>query len=329
MIALPFNDHECLYAISQAVAEAAEADDPVIAELAARYPTERALVEYFRSLPQRDDLGDPDDGPRIYACDPSQRLQLDSQSPNCVERAASFISVRQRSAPEATFQLATVDTPHGLHTFPLVNGRPVILDPRVTKDCVDCGLALATPGPIAVEPRNALAWTTDMASAGAAEFRNGTGPSMVHVARNAIRRLVDRGAVPAEAEVDAMGVLFALAERVARRYGTRALAIVQTTARAIADLLQAVLDRRNVRFSIGGHSYETPEWLDESATALGRVGLDLGSLYLRTKLGAAGVAPEVIGLMESRLNEEGRTLGAFAHPPDLATFARFAASRIG
>jgi hypothetical protein len=327
MIALPFNDHQCLQAISEAAANMANARDPVVVALAEQFPTEPALVEHFRSLPQRDDLGDPSDGPRIDACSPPQRLQFTNPSPNCVERSALFVSTRELSDPQSTYQLATVDTPVGLHTFPLVNGRPVVLDPRVTKDCVDCGLALATPGPIAVEPRNAIAWTTDMASAGAAEFRNGTGQSMVYLARNAIRRLVDRGAVPAEAEVDAIGILFALAERVARRYGTRALAIVQTTARAIADLLEAVLERRNARFGIGGRTFETSEQVDQTATALGKVGLDLGSLYLRYKLGVLGIAPEVIGLVESRMNEEGRTLGSFAHPPDLATFSRFAAPR--
>jgi hypothetical protein len=238
-----------------------------------------------------------------------------------------FLGVEEMRDPGPTRQLATIDTPVGMHTFPVVNGRPVVLDPRVTKDCVDCGMALATPGPIAIEPRNAIAWTADMASAGAAEFRNGNGPSMMYLARNAIRRLIDRQAVPAEAEIDAIGILFALAERVAQRYGSRALAIVRTTARAIADLLDAVLTRRNLSFDVGGYHFDTPKWLDDGATAVGKVGLDLGSLYLRTKLGALGLAPEVIGLLESHLGEEGRTLGTFAHPPELATFSKFAAPR--
>jgi hypothetical protein len=254
-------------------------------------------------------------------------VRFGARDPNCVERAALFLGVEEIRDPAPTRQLATVDTPIGLHTFPLVNGRPIVLDPRVTKDCVDCGLALATPGPVAIEPRNALVWTTDMASAGAAEFRNSGGPSTIYLARNAIRRLIDHGAAPAEAEIDAIGILFALAERVAHRYGTRALAIVRTTARAIADVLDAVLERRNAHFNIAGYRIDTPEWLDQTATAAGKVGLDLGSLYLRAKLGAIGLAPEVIGLLESRLNEEGRTLGPVAHPPELATFAKFAAPR--
>ena len=36
-------------------------------------------------------------------------------------------------------------------------------------------------------------------------------------ARNAVMRLVDEGIVPAPAEVDAMGWMFALAEQAARR----------------------------------------------------------------------------------------------------------------
>src|SRR5262249_32341512 len=162
-----------------------------------------------------------------------------------------------------------IDTPLGKHTLPLVDGRAVVLDPRVPQECADCGVALAAPGPVAIEPRNAIAWTADMASAGAAEFRNGDGASTMYVARNAIRRLIDHGAVPAEAEIDAIGILLAVAERVARRYGTRALAMVRTTARAVADVLDAVLARRNISIDIGGYHLDTPKWLDESATALG------------------------------------------------------------
>jgi hypothetical protein len=111
--------------------------------------------------------------------------------------------------------------------------------------------------------------------------------------------------------------------------GTRALSLVRITARAIAELLDVVLSHRNLSFDIGGYHFDTPKWLDEGATAVGKVGLDLGSLYLRAKLGALGVAPEIIGLLESHMGEEGRTLGPLAHPPELSTFAKFAAPRTG
>ena len=37
----------------------------------------------------------------------------------------------------------------------------------------------------------------------------------------------------------------------------------------------------------------------------------------------------LIGLLESELNKQGRTLGTVAHPPALATFAKFAAPTTG
>jgi hypothetical protein len=327
MIAEPHNDTECLGAISATIAQMIDEQDPIFAELAAQYPTTQSLIDHIRSLPQRDDLGDPSDGPREHACTPTQRVRFGAEDPNCVERAALFLGVEEMRDPRPTRQLATIDTPIGKHTLPLVNGRAVVLDPRVSQECADCGVTLGSAGPVAIEPRNAIAWTADMAAADAAQFRNGSGPSMIYVARNAIRRMVDDGAEPAETEIEAIGILLAVAERVARRYGTRALAMVRTTAKALAAVLDAVLMRRNISIDIGGYHLDTPKWLDDTATAAGKVGLDLGSIYLRSKLGALGIAPEVIGLLESHLGESGRTLGAFAHPPELATFAKFAAPR--
>jgi hypothetical protein len=334
MIGLPYNDHQCLGAISQILATMVDERDPVLLELAAQYPRTRDLVDYIRSQPQRDDLGDPTDGPRVHACSPPQRVRIGADDPNCVERAALFCAVEEINRPQHTYQLATVDTPVGMHTFPLKDGKPIVLDPRVTNDCLECGLAISTPGPIAVEPRNAIAWMIDMAAQDLGQLRNG--PSQLYVGKNAIRRLIDDGAVPAPREIDAMGLLFALAERAARRYGTRAIGIVRTAARALADVLDAVLAHRNARIDIGGLRFDTPAWLDDTAGALGNVGLGVGSAYVRSKLdvldlagllGLPGGTAAVIGLLESELAKSGRTLGDVAHPPQLATFAKFAAPR--
>ena len=335
MIALPFNDHPCLGAIAEIQAAMVAEPDPALLELAARYPTQKQLVEYIRSRPQRDDLGDPAERPRVHACSPPQRLQLDGEAPNCVERATLFGIIMEINHPEHTYQLATVDTPIGLHTVPLVDGRPIVLDPRVTSDCVECGLALANPGPIAVEPRNAVAWMIDLAAQDAGQLRNG--PSQLYIGKNAIRRMLDDGAVPAPREVDAMGFLFALAERAAHRYGTRAIGIVRTAARALADILDGVLERRrNAHLDIGGFRFDSPQWLDDTVGALGNVGLGVGSALARSKLdaldlpgllGLPGGTGALIGLLESELQQKGRTLGDFAHPPQLATFAKFAGPR--
>lgn len=334
MIGLPFNDHQCLGAITQILATMVDERDPVLLELAAQYPTTRELIAYIRSLPQRDDLGDPADGPRVHACAPPQRVRIGAPDPNCVERGALLVAVEEINRPQHTYQLATVDTPIGMHTFPLIDGKPVVLDPRVTSECLECGVAINTPGPVAIEPRNAVAWMVDMAAQDAGQLRNG--PSSVYVGKNAIRRLLDQGAVPEPREIDAMGLLFALAERAARRYGTRAIGIVRTAARALADVLDAVLARRNAHIDIGGLKLDTPQWFDDTASAIGDVGLGVGSALLRTQLDALDIAGLVglpggtaglLGLLESELQQKGRTLGDLAHPPQLATFAKFATSR--
>ena len=56
MIGLPYNDHQCLGAITQILATMVEENDPVLLELAAQYPTTRELVDYIRSLPQREQV---------------------------------------------------------------------------------------------------------------------------------------------------------------------------------------------------------------------------------------------------------------------------------
>src|SRR5689334_6567998 len=136
MIGLPYNDHQCLGAISEIVATMVAEQHPALLELADKLRTREQVIEYIRSLPQRDDLGDPSDGPRVVACSPPQRVEIPSQSPNCVERTALLAALMEINHPEHTYQFATVDTPIGLHTFPLVDGKPIVLDPRVTSECL-------------------------------------------------------------------------------------------------------------------------------------------------------------------------------------------------
>lgn len=84
MIALPFNDLRCLGSITEVVAEMVKTHDPVIVEMAAKHPTTDSLAAWIRTLPQRDDDGDPNDGPKAETCDPPQRLRIPAPDPNCV-----------------------------------------------------------------------------------------------------------------------------------------------------------------------------------------------------------------------------------------------------
>ncbi len=321
MIGLPFNDHRCLGSITEVVAELVATGDPVIVAMAREHRTTEGLVSYIRSLPQRDDDGVRHDGPKVEACEPPQRLRIPAEDPNCVERSALYIAVAELIDPHTTRQLATLDTPMGLHTFPVENGVPVILDPKVTRNCIDCGLALASEGVVEIEPRDAIDWTATLAEHSSAGVRNG--PSRVRRARNAVMRLVDEHVPPTQGEVDANGWMFALAERAAKRWGSRAIAMVRTTAQAIADVADEVMARtqRNLALEIGGMRLETPRWMSQLGAVAGRVGLDIGVAAIRSKLDTLGVGADMFGLVEEELNREGLSMGVLAHPPKLTTFA--------
>ena len=325
MIGLPFNDHKCLGSITEVVAELVATEDPVIVELAQQHRTTEGLVNYIRGLPQRDDDGERRDGPKVETCEPPQRLRIPAEDPNCVERAALYVAVAEFIDPRATRQLATLDTPMGLHTFPVENGAPVILDPKVTRNCVDCGFALASAS--VIEPHDAIEWTATLAEQSSGNVRNG--PSRVRRARNAVMRLVDEHVPPSQGEVDAIGWMFALAERAAKRWGSRAVAMVRTTALAIADVAEEVIARtqRNLSLEIGGMRFEPPRWMSQLGTVAGRVGLDIGAAALRSKLDTLGIGGDMVGLVEEELNREGLTMGVLAHPPKLTTFATMQAKR--
>ena len=325
MITLPFNDHTCLASISEVIAELVRNEDPVIVALAQRHPTTQSLVRWIRSLPQRDDNGVAGDGPKVEACDPPQRLRVPAHDPNCVERAAMYLAIAELIDPAPVRQLATLDLPVGLHTFPVENGAPVILDPTVPRNCVACGLACEAKGPVTVDTRDAIEWTATLAEAGPAP-RNGPSRRKLRRARNAVLRLVNEGVAPADAQdIGAIGWMFALAERAARKYGARAIGIVRTTARAIADLLDETLARkeRNLALDIGALPLEPLAWLSPLVSIAGNVGLDIGASLLHSKLNALGVGDDVFKLVEQEANKENRTLGPLARPPKLPTFETF------
>lgn len=323
MIGLPFNDLRCLGTITEVVAELVKHEDEVISEIAAKHATTSSLATWIRTLPQRDDDGAPEDGPKVETCEPPQRLRIPAPDPNCVERAALYLAVAELIDPEPARQLATLDTPIGLHTFPIENGAPIILDPRVPRDCLDCGVAMTAPGPVAIDAHDAIEWSARLAEDGAGTTNLRNGASRVRKARNAVMRLVDEGVEPAPSEVDAMGWMFALAERAAHRYGSRALSMVRATAHAIAEILDEVLAKaqRNLSLEIGGLHFAAPQWVSQLATVAGRVGLDVGAAALRSKLDTLGIGGDLVGLVEEELNREGLTMGVLAHPPKLTTFA--------
>ncbi len=326
MIGLPFNDLQCLGSITEVVAELVTNRDPIIDEIAKKHSTTESLADWIRGLPQRDDDGERGDGPKVGECKPPQRLRLPADDPNCVERAALYLATAELIDPAPVRQLATLDTPVGLHTFPVENGAPVILDPRVPRNSLDGGLALMQQTPMVIDPLDAIEWTAQLAEAGAANLRNG--PSRVRKARNAVMELVEDGVAPASAEVvEVVGWMLALAEKAAHRFGPRAIAIVRTTAQAVADLADEAIARtqqRNLSLEIGGMKIQPTPWMSALARIAGNVGLGIGSAALRAKLASMGIGGDMFGLVEEELNREGLTMGKLAKPPKLAMFGDLA-----
>jgi hypothetical protein len=77
VIGLPFgtNDTTCLTAASEQALDLIEQRDPLLVEYAQRFRTKEEAYDHIRSLPQRNDEGDPGDRPKVLACQPVQRLR--------------------------------------------------------------------------------------------------------------------------------------------------------------------------------------------------------------------------------------------------------------
>jgi hypothetical protein len=111
--------------------------------------------------------------------------------------------------------------------------------------------------------------------------------------------------------------LLALAEKVARRYGPRALRIVRTTAQAIADLADEAAARthRNMPWILAAAQFIPPEY----RSVLAKIGMNVGANVLRSKLASHGIGDDMFGMVEEELNREGLTMGAVAKPKKLPT----------
>jgi hypothetical protein len=136
VIGVPFEDNDltCLGAVTEVITRVVNERPQWLSELAARFRTTEDLAAWIRSLPQRDDEGLPDDGPKVIACEPWQRLRLPAPNPNCLERGALYASVAELIDPWPVRRLATLDFDWGRHTFPIEEGEPIVLNPRVTEE---------------------------------------------------------------------------------------------------------------------------------------------------------------------------------------------------
>lgn len=325
MIAAPHNDHACLDALTEHVISLVESNDPKLVALAEAHTDPDALAAWMRTLPQRDDHGRPEDGPKIDACQPAQRFQVDSIEPNCFERTGQWVGASEMMDPTPVYRFATVKTSNGLHTFPTRDGAPVILDPRQSRNALYAGLfrenQARNAGPMVFDPLSALGWVTELAVEPALGIVNG----LLRV-RNADRamRALFVGRPLCVGDVTDVVFTLALADREARQFGPSIERLVRTTTRAVDNLDAAAgrrwLDKaggpRNLELSVGGVTL-SPDMavLGSLARVGGRIAGNIGLEALKLKLASMGVGAPIINSLEHELNREGLSLGPFARPP--------------
>jgi hypothetical protein len=314
VIGQPLNDQACLGGITAVMAEMVACDDLALRELAESHGTTRALARWIRSLPQRDDEGETSDGPRIDACSPPQRLRIPAADPNCVERGAMYVAIAELIDPVPVRQLATIETPAGPHTFPVEDGQPVVLDPKVSRNALRGGLYRNAPTHVELTPREAIDWIVDLASEPAAEIRGGQAITCrAHVAMLA---LLDGDALDDD-EVGEVALVLALAEREARKFGPAGLMVVMTTAEVLADLDADAF--RNTRqrggLRIGRWRVRPHPTTVAVARATGRIGERAVAAAARSYLASLGVPPTLLEELERELRVEGLTLGALGRAP--------------
>jgi hypothetical protein len=336
MIAAPLNDQTCLGHITDTVRELVQKQDPAFVSLAEQVGTTEGLAAHLQAQPQRDDTGDPADGPREDACAPSQRVRLSPipPDPNCVERAAIYVGVAELIDPEPVRQLKTAMTPGGLHTYPVENRTAVRLDPAIPRNALQADLFRSLPMGVEFELPDAIAWLLDIAEEPAARVIGGL--ARVRAAAQAIDALL-AGVYLDDREIDDIAYTCALALREARAFGAVGIALVRETVRRLGARLPRYahpivgpaapaleLGRRNATALKIGKYTITPNW--DLLGRLGRVGLnvgtDVGLAALQMKLASMGLSPPVMSVIEHELNREGVTLGRFApQAPSLAALA--------
>lgn len=321
MIHPPLNDRGCLDAITEIARRLVAERDPELTALAHELGSPIAVIRWLRSLPQRDDTGVPDDGPRVDACAPPQRLRLPAPDPNCIERATLFVILAELLDPRPARRLATIDTPAGRHTLPVEDDRPVVLDPRVPRNCARSGVDVLAATPPPPDLAGAAAWVCQVAAEPADRLPGG--PRRLGRAHTALAAMT-RGEPIEPGIAEDVATVLALAAREAPQWGPAGVAVVDRVARAVLELDRAVRRargddpaRRNAaELRLGRHRLRpaVPRALGAALRALGVVGSEAGAAVVRAKLATLGLTPDALGVLESELAKEGLSLGPLARP---------------
>jgi hypothetical protein len=336
MIAPPVNDEDCLEPISDVVQQVIDSNDPAVLALVQQHPTTEAFAEYIRSLPQRDDLGHPHDGPKVRACRPPQRLRIPAPDPNCVERSALWLVGAEILDPRPVRQLVTIETPWGMHTMPAEQNQAVILDPQLPRNAVCGALFAAFPARFPMTISDGIDWLTTIAVRRA--HVDGT-LGRIYNAREAMHSILARYVVPPQ-DLDDVSYTLQLAREEAPRWGTRSPALVEeiiavlgsrVPRRVHADETSRCPDletrhQSRERTAMCGQRAGELDSLRNLSLRIGGMNLApdralLGALAkIGIRYGAAAAAPVVmaklgipiaaLGIIEGELNREGKSLGS-------------------
>ncbi len=331
MIGEPLNDRACLGAITAHARERAAAAD--VQAIAARFPSAVELAAWIRTLPQRDDDGDPVDGPKV-ACDVPQRLRVPTTDPNCVERAAFFIAAAESIDPSALYALATIDTEAGRHTFPTMNGRPVVLDPTKPRNALAAGLDVIGGGAHAVVlPMSyALAWALDIAEESAAGYADGL--EALADAHATAGALFDGEAVDRQGLAALVWVL-ALAEREQAQWWPQRAGVVRRVVEVLAERARglvadgcgcgpdddddgagAALERNGWHLEWAPRRYLSA--VEDAARAVGPIARPLVKPALKAALASYGVPPALVDAGDAAI-DAARAGGAATSPTTRTT----------
>lgn len=317
MILPPKNDVVCLRQISAHVQHLVGTRDAAITALARMLGSIAAVIRHIRSLPQRDDVGAPDDGPKARACSPWQRLRLPAWDPNCVERAALYLALAELLDPEPRRWLDTIRTKAGLHTLPIEDGRAVVLDPLVAQNEAQAAVdALGGVQP-PTTPHASAAWLVQLAAEPARLVVGG--PAAVRNARVGLQAVAQGEPLP-RSLVDDVALALALAEREARRWGPAGVAVIDRVTRRLAspceDPSSPSAIRNAIHLAVGRYQLrpDVSRALRAVARTLAEVAPVVAVPAARAALASLGVPPALLMPVERALNREGLTLGPLVQP---------------
>lgn len=237
MILPSINDHHCLGQVLDRVKRMAV--QSAIIELANRFRSPRELAAYLRTRPQQLDFGDPGDGPRI-ACVPSQRLRFLPPAYNCLEGTANYLTIAEAMDPSTPRTACTIRVGTGYHTFPIENGRAVILDPAPPpRNAIDAGVYECQRNgglrPSLIEARESHRWLIRVAAQAAQT------PCEAQYVRNAVAAL-NRSMVRGQPlqDLGAIAHTIALAETDAGLWGQDGIDALEYAARSVRNLQQGI-----------------------------------------------------------------------------------------